>query len=107
MDDLWHALFRYIHRDSSIGWCFVYFVDTAEPGDLATASLRIEAPPVRRLAVLKRSCNMDQEEVRSSTTILEDNFASNLTTSLVGSDRGGNNSGTSSRQFGGNESNSL
>lgn len=50
---------------------------------------------------------MDQEEVRSSTTILEDNFASNLTTSLVGSDRGSNNSGTSSRQFSGNESNSL
>lgn len=81
----------------------VWVIDTSEALDLTASGLGVDATLVGLLAVFERSVDVDEEDGAGGG----DCVAGLLSAVLVGSNGGGNDSGTGTGELGGDESNTL
>jgi hypothetical protein len=98
-----HTLLGEVDNEISILRSLVRVINTSEALDLATTSSSVDATLVGLLAVLEGSGDVDQEEGSS----LGDGVTGELAGLLVGSNGGGDDSGTGAGELSGNEGNAL
>jgi len=107
MDDLGDGVLGHIEGEISLFGRLIDIVDTSKALNLTSPRFRVEALPVGLLAVFEWSSDVDEEEVGTSTTVLEDSLLRRLAGFFMGGDGGSNDGSTSSRELGSNVGDAL
>jgi hypothetical protein len=107
VDDLRDSLSGDVDSQVSLGRSLVDIIDASEALDLSPACLGIQTPSVSLLSVLQRGVDVNEEEVGTGSTILQDGVLGGLSGSLVGSGRGSDDGCTSAGELRGDESDTL
>jgi hypothetical protein len=103
MHDLRYALGGAVRPEISLRGSLILQIDAREVRDLPSARSSVQALAVGILAVLKRRCNMNGEEVATSTSVLHDGVTSISTSVLSGGVRCGDDSCASASELSGDE----
>lgn len=103
MNNTSHVGLLGVNSQVSLGWDFIWVIDTSEALDLSAASLLVDTTLISLLSMLEAGCDVDEVKV----TVLLDQLSGVLTSSLEWCYWCGNDGSASTGKLGSDETNAA
>ena len=103
MNNTSHVGLLNVNSQVSLGWDFIWVINTSEALNLSTTSLLVDTTLIGLFSVLEASSDVDEIKV----TVLLDQVSGVLTSSLEWCNRCGNDGGTRAGKLSGDKANAA